>query len=62
MNGELKVLRTDDYNPSYDVESLHSYDFDVLSLIKLEIESELHILAKRLEAVSWSKTISLYKS
>lgn len=51
MDGELRPLRTDDYDPSYDINNLSNYDFEKLTLIKLEVESELHILAKRLEAV-----------
>ncbi|CEP22825.1 Probable 26S proteasome regulatory subunit p27 AltName: Full=Proteasome non-ATPase subunit 2 [Cyberlindnera jadinii] len=50
MDGELRPLRTDDYDPSYDINNLSNYDFEKLTLIKLEVESELHILAKRLEA------------
>lgn len=53
MEGELKPLSdTNAYNPSYDVAMLPAYDFDQLDLIKLEIESDLHILSQKLEAVS----------
>lgn len=52
MNGELKQLRTHEYLPTYEISDLMSYSFQRVSVIKLEIESELHLMAKKLEAVS----------
>ncbi|KAH3663429.1 hypothetical protein WICMUC_005955 [Wickerhamomyces mucosus] len=49
MNGELNPLKTNEYNPNYDIESIKSFTFPQLSELKSQIELELNKLFQQLQ-------------
>jgi len=52
MNGEMKTLKDVEYQLSHDIEHLQDLNFQQLSLVKSEIESELEKSFQILQTVS----------